>query len=807
LSEELRVVVCEKPSVARDIATHLKANKKRDGYFEGEGWAVTWAFGHLLELKDPHEYKSEWRSWKVETLPMIPSKFALKAKDDKGVKDQLATLKDLFSRATEIVCATDAGREGELIFRYIQTHLRATKKPFKRLWISSLTSEAIAAGFKNLKNGSDFDPLYRAARCRSEADWIVGLNATRFFTVLHGTGRQLWSVGRVQTPVLSMIVDRDKEIASFEEADYWELYTNFQDVKFKHQEAKFDIESEAQALLQKIAPAPLKIVDFVEKDEPVLPPYLYDLTELQKDMNRRFGMSADQTLKAAQSLYEKKHLTYPRTDSKFLTKDVAAQLPPLLESLKAIRPDEISKLDLEKLNTGPRMINDLKVSDHHALIPTPVVPQARMSQDEIYVYHSVLIRLIAALYPAGTKRSVNVKATILDEVFKASGKVTVDLGWEILYKKKKKKAVKADEGEGESDDNESEGGADMEATGIMQALLKLKDGLEGPHEPFVKNQKTKAPKPFTEATILQMMETAGKEVSDKELRNALKEKGLGTPATRASIIETLLSRKYIKRSAKNIVSTPDGQKLISLVDDQRLKSPELTGEWESQLKQIENYEYDAKTFMKDVTQYIQEIVGFEVADGKSESGWGACPLCKSAIIEGKKAYGCSSWKSGCTFVLPKEYKGIEIPSTMVIQLLRYGKAFEALMVIEDEKQNFVRLAMDEKGVLNSQPCEAPANHEEFISKIKKSKVVGTCPKCRSPIVESTKAYGCSRWQQGCKFAIWKKIAKKKIVLELATQLLEKGQTDLLDGFQSKAGKKFSARLELKDGEVKFQFEG
>jgi len=686
LSEELRVVVCEKPSVARDIATHLKANKKRDGYFEGEGWAVTWAFGHLLELKDPHEYKSEWRSWKVETLPMIPSKFALKAKDDKGVKDQLATLKDLFSRATEIVCATDAGREGELIFRYIQTHLRATKKPFKRLWISSLTSEAIAAGFKNLKNGSDFDPLYRAARCRSEADWIVGLNATRFFTVLHGTGRQLWSVGRVQTPVLSMIVDRDKEIASFEEADYWELYTNFQDVKFKHQDAKFDIESEAQALLQKIAPAPLKIVDFVEKDEPVLPPYLYDLTELQKDMNRRFGMSADQTLKAAQSLYEKKHLTYPRTDSKFLTKDVAAQLPPLLESLKAIRPDEISKLDLENLNTGPRMINDLKVSDHHALIPTPVVPQARMSQDEIYVYHSVLIRLIAALYPAGTKRSVNVKATILDEVFKASGKVTVDLGWEILYKKKKKKAVKADEGEGESDDNESEGGADMEATGIMQALLKLKDGLEGPHEPFVKNQKTKAPKPFTEATILQMMETAGKEVSDKELRNALKEKGLGTPATRASIIETLLSRKYIKRSAKNIVSTPDGQKLISLVDDQRLKSPELTGEWESQLKQIENDDYDAKTFMKDVTQYIQEIVGFEVADGKSESGWGACPLCKSAIIEGKKAYGCSSWKSGCTFVLPKEYEGIEIPSTMVIQLLRYGKAFEALMVIEDKNR-------------------------------------------------------------------------------------------------------------------------
>ena len=672
--------------MARDIATHLKANKKRDGYFEGEGWAVTWAFGHLLELKDPHEYKSEWRSWKVETLPMIPSKFALKAKDDKGVKDQLATLKDLFSRATEIVCATDAGREGELIFRYIQTHLRATKKPFKRLWISSLTSEAIAAGFKNLKNGSDFDPLYRAARCRSEADWIVGLNATRFFTVLHGTGRQLWSVGRVQTPVLSMIVDRDKEIASFEEADYWELYTNFQDVKFKHQDAKFDIESEAQALLQKIAPAPLKIVDFVEKDEPVLPPYLYDLTELQKDMNRRFGMSADQTLKAAQSLYEKKHLTYPRTDSKFLTKDVAAQLPPLLESLKAIRPDEISKLDLENLNTGPRMINDLKVSDHHALIPTPVVPQARMSQDEIYVYHSVLIRLIAALYPAGTKRSVNVKATILDEVFKASGKVTVDLGWEILYKKKKKKAVKADEGEGESDDNESEGGADMEATGIMQALLKLKDGLEGPHEPFVKNQKTKAPKPFTEATILQMMETAGKEVSDKELRNALKEKGLGTPATRASIIETLLSRKYIKRSAKNIVSTPDGQKLISLVDDQRLKSPELTGEWESQLKQIENDDYDAKTFMKDVTQYIQEIVGFEVADGKSESGWGACPLCKSAIIEGKKAYGCSSWKSGCTFVLPKEYEGIEIPSTMVIQLLRYGKAFEALMVIEDKNR-------------------------------------------------------------------------------------------------------------------------
>lgn len=786
--------------MARDIASHLKANKKHDGYFEGEGWAVTWAFGHLLELKDPHEYKPEWRSWKLELLPMVPEKFSLRAKDDKGVKAQLSTIKDLFARSSEIICATDAGREGELIFRYIQTHLRATKKPFKRLWISSLTSEAIAEGFKKLQEGSNFDALYRAARCRSEADWIVGLNATRYFTTLYGKGRQLWSVGRVQTPVLSMIVDRDKEISNFKESDFWELHSLFQGVKFKHQEAKFEDETQAQALLSKVAPENMKITEFIEKDELVLPPYLYDLTELQKDMNRRFGMSADQTLKAAQSLYEKKHLTYPRTDSKFLTQDVASTLPSLLEALKGIREREISKLDLQNLPVGPRLINDLKVSDHHALIPTSVVPRARLSQDEIYVYHSVLIRLIAALYPSGTKRSVNIKAQVLDEIFKASGKVTVDLGWEVLYKKKKKfkeSSVKENlEEEDEKDDNES---------ALMQALLKIKEGMEGPHEPFVKSLKTKAPKPFTEAGILQMMETAGKQVSDAELRAALKEKGLGTPATRASIIETLLGRKYIKREAKDIISTEDGKKLISFVDDQRLKSPELTGEWESQLKQIENGEYDDNTFMKDVAQYVREIVGFDTAEAKAQSGWGACPLCRSQVIEGKKGYGCSSWKAGCKFVLWKEYQGSELPSQMVVQLLRFRKALEPLMVLEEEQQQFLLLNLDEKGDLQSSSCEAPHDHEAFLKKIKKDKIMGLCPKCRSPIVESSKAYGCSRWQEGCKFTIWKKIAKRKIELSIALELLEKGKTELLAGFKSKAGKDFSARLEIKDGEVSLVF--
>jgi len=786
----LRVVLCEKPSVARDIARYLKADSKHEGYFSSDEWAVTWAFGHLLELKDPHEYRPEWKSWKIETLPMIPDHFELRAKGDKGAKAQLSVIKDLFSKASQIVCATDAGREGELIFRYIQTYAKASRKDFKRLWISSLTNEAIAEGFQKLQEGSNFDALYRAAKCRSEADWIVGLNATRYFTTMYGEGRDLWSVGRVQTPVLAMIVERDNEIQNFKESDYWELVTKFHAVKFKHSGGRLDTLSDAETLLSKVSSAPLRILKVVAKDELVPPPFLFDLTELQKELNKRFGMSADATLKAAQSLYEKKHLTYPRTDSKFLTGDVAKELPALMQKLKPLRPEEISRIDFEKLPLGPRIVNDLKVTDHHALLPTPVVPTSRLSEDESAVYQAVLTRLIAALYPSAQKKTLAVDALAAGESFKASGSDTVDPGWEALYPKKKKSKSGTDEEEEE----------DLTP---FQSLLAFKEGLEGPHEPEVKSLKTKPPIPYTEGTILQMMESAGRRVSDEEMRNAMKERGLGTPATRASIIETLLSRKYIARSKKSVVSTEMGRRLISLVTDRRLKSPELTGEWEAQLKQIENNTYDAQKFMDDVGLYVREIVGF----GEAQVGLGPCPLCKSTVIEGKKGFGCSKWKEGCTFVLWKDFRGSTLSSAMVVQLLRTRKLTTPFMILDEEAPSFVNLTLQVDGSLQATPCAAPYATVDARGNDKDAaKSVGLCPKCKSPVVESAKTFGCSSWRQGCKFTIWKTIAKKKIGSKIATELLQKGSTELLEGFESKLGKAFAARLVIKDGDVKFEFD-
>jgi len=788
-----KVVLCEKPSVARDIARFLKADKKQEGYFEGNGWTVTWAFGHLLELKDPHEYRPEWKSWKVETLPMIPDTFALKPRGDKGAQAQLNVIKKLFKSAHEIICATDAGREGELIFRYIQHFTGVTKKPFQRLWVSSLTNEALALGFKQLKPGSDFDPLFQAARCRSEADWIVGLNATRYYTVLYGgTQGQLWSLGRVQTPVLAMIVERDTEINNFTAKDYWELHTQFKNALFKYEPGRIDELPVAQKLLEKIKDHPIHILDRQDKEELILPPFLYDLTDLQKDLNRRFGLSADQTLKAAQSLYEKKHITYPRTDSKYLTQDMAKDIPSLFAKLHALKPIEIDRInpkDIQKnLKTNSRIINDLKVTDHHAIIPTGVLAQG-LSSDESTVYQAVLTRLLAAFYPPGKKRVIHVKAQILDEAFKATGSVPTDVGWEILYPRAVKKNVTK---EISSDESASQT--------QLQALLEIQIHDSGSHEPLIKTLQTKAPLPFNEASLLQMMETAGRRVSDEELKQALKEKGLGTPATRASIIETLISRGYITRNKKNLISTDLGHQLISLITDQRLKSAELTGEWESQLKQIENTMVDPSQFMKDVQQYTREIIGLR--DG--QKGLGPCPLCSSEVIEGKRGYGCSDWKNGCKFVLWKEFEGAHLDPGMAVQLLRLKKSSKPLRVLHDKTHRWVFLKLSPDGSLETEPCsEIPESRSTSDSQTKE---IGICPKCAGKIIDTPKAYGCEHWRSGCKFTIWKTIAKRKISQKLAKELLTQGESrEILSGFKSKKGTEFSARLALQNHEVKFVF--
>lgn len=804
-----KVVVCEKPSVARDIAKHLNAKEKHEGYLCNDEWAVTWAFGHLVELKDPHDYQSDWKPWKVEKLPMIPEKFKLRPRADKGVREQLKIIGALFKQAEEIVCATDAGREGELIFRYILQHLRATSKPVKRLWVSSLTEEAIAQGFEKLKDADEFDHLYQAARCRSEADWIVGLNATRFYTVMHGGAKQLWSIGRVQTPVLAMVVERDREIAKFVPKDYWELHTRFEGVLFKLQlkdekgkltTRQFETLKSAEELKALVSSKVLEVLDKDEREELVSTPSLYDLTELQKDMNRRFGMSADQTLQAAQSLYEKKHITYPRTDSKFISSDLSSSIEPLLKSLKAVRKLEVETLDLEKLPVVERLVNDLKVTDHHAILPTKVIPQSRMSQDEIYVYHSVVMRLIAALSEPGVKKRITLTASVGGEIFKASATFTHKKGWQALYEKKGARKSSPKEAPNRNAESEAE-----EHSEVFHKILAIDRGSSGSHDPLVKDMKTKAPQLLTEASLLQMMESAGRQVKAASLREAIKEKGIGTPATRASIIETLLSRRYLQRKSKKIVSTDKGRELISLLKTESLKSARLTAEWEDLLAKIEDGKYSPTEFMQGVKKYTEEIVGFSTLSGDCASGWGPCPKCGSPVIEGTNAYGCSKWKEGCDFVLAKEYKGTVLPDSVVCQLLRLNQSPQALLLKDDEQTYFAKLSFDGNNGLLETQCEEPDEYKEAQKLFGKKKTVGACPLCSSPVTSTAKSFGCSRWKQGCKFVVWKKIAGRKIEEDVAKILIEKGKTEKLEGFKSKAGEKFSASLTLEKGEVKFSF--
>jgi DNA topoisomerase-3 len=742
----MKVVLCEKPSVARDVASHLKAQARRDGYFEGNGWAVTWAFGHLVELQEPEDYDPALKRWSLESLPIVPPEFRLRPRGDKGARAQLSVVKKLFKDASEIVCATDAGREGELIFRYILSFARAEKKPVRRLWVSSLTSEALARGFQKLLPASDFDALYQAARSRSEADWIVGINSTRYFTVAFGGAGRLWSVGRVQTPVLAMVVQRDLEIENFVEQDYWELHTLFKDVRFKHKHGKFEKRDEAEALLTRVQGQEFRVKSIEERREAVKPPLLYDLTDLQKDMNRRFGLSADETLKAAQSLYERKLLTYPRTDSRHITQDMAREIPALFAKLKSLKPEWIAKVDLGRLHDGKRIVNDLKVTDHHALLPTGSLPRD-LGPAESKIFEAVLTRLIAAFYPDAIKITTLAVGESAGEEFKASGTFTQDPGWEALYPKR-------------GSDNDTSGDE------ANSSIKQLQRSDRGPHEPEVKTLKTRPPLPFTEATLLHVMETAGKSVDDETLRAALKERGLGTPATRASIIETLLRRGYLERKKKQILSTSLGRELIRIVQDRRLKSAELTGEWEARLKSIENGSDNATDFLNEVIEHTRSIVKASLTGMEL----GPCPLCKAPVIAGKRGYGCTRWKEGCEFVLLPKPGGPDLTPSYVMRLLNEKAA----------------------------PTPAPAAPHDGSAEL--------CPLCHGSIVESPKAYGCSNWKQGCRFTLWKIIAKKKISQKILKELLQKGRTSLLKGFKSKAGKSFEARLVLLNGEVKFEFD-
>lgn len=791
------VVLAEKPSVARDIAAHLGSRSRHDGYWEGRGYQVTWALGHLITLKEPQEYDPALKRWSLEPLPFVPERFELKLVADQRCRQQFAIVQRLFRSATQLICATDAGREGELIFRYILDMTGCQAKPTQRLWLSSLTAKAIRDAFRTLRPASDYDHLYAAARCRGQADWIVGLNATRNLTVRFGTGGLLWSAGRVQTPVLAMIVRRDDEIRAFQPQPFWELMTRYRNVLFRFSGGRFDRQEDAQQKLSQVEGHDLVVAKVETKQEKSLPPQLYDLTQLQRDMNRRFGISAAETLQAAQSLYEKKLISYPRTDCRYVGSDMKAELPGILGKLQTIKPREISKLNLSALPFTGRIVNDKKVGDHHAIIPTGQIPEhlpARHRQ----VYDAVVVRLIAAFYPPCLKEVTRVEAVSRDVPFTATGTRVTSPGWTELYPRKASK-----------DDPD-------------QPLPALVPGERGPHQPLVKAGETKPPNHFTENLLLGALETAGKLVDDEQLKEALKQRGLGTPATRAAIIETLLKRGYIHRDKKLLTATDLGRYLVAVVQEPHLKSPELTGQWEARLKKIEAGQADPEQFMQGIVQYARNIIRTSDVAQIDGTTWGTCPRCGRSIIQGKRGFGCSGWRDGCSFVLWTTYKDCPLDTDQIRRLLQHHVLLPPVTLAGGER---VVLYLTPDGHLMDlpQPQGRPgpprgrggrgrtkrsgeAAPGRGPGKSREGAELGKCPRCGAGVVEQKKSFSCSAWRQGCQFTIWKTMAGKRISRRTAQTLLSRGQTAVLKGFRSKAGKPFSARLKLEDGEVRFEFD-
>lgn len=795
----MKVVLAEKPSVARDIASFLGARRRHDGYYEGGGYQVTWAFGHLVTLKEPDDYDPALKKWSLAPLPFVPARFELKLVDDKRARQQFAIIRRLFRTATELICATDAGREGELIFRYIVQMAGCRNKPVRRLWLSSLTPKAIQDAFGRLRPGEDYDTLYAAARCRSEADWIVGLNATRNFTVRFGKRGRLWSAGRVQTPVLAMIVRRDDEIRVFRPQAFWELMTRYRDTEFKYAGDRFDNEEAAQRVLRQVQGHELAIQNIEIKREQSLPPQLFDLTELQREMNRRYALSAAETLQAAQSLYERKLITYPRTDSRYLSSDVKKDVPAILRRLQSIKADEIAKLNLDDLSFTRRIVNDKKVGDHHAVIPTGSIP-GQLPQPQQRVFDAVVTRMIAAFYPPCRKEVTRVEGAANEVPFVARGIRIVSPGWTALYPQK-------------------QGDRDPEA----QPLPAFQRGEHGPHEPFIKPGETKPPKHYTENTLLGALETAGKLVDDESLREALKEKGLGTPATRAAIIETLIRRQYVQRTKKTLAATDLGRYLVALIQERNLKSPELTGEWEAKLKRIETGQAPPDRFMAEIVDYARSIIRSSDLSVIDEKQWGPCPRCGRPVIQGKRGFGCSGWRDGCQFVLWKTYKSHEFDTREIRQLVQHGILSEPVKT-SDANQAVIYLTHTGEIMDLPAPSDQPQHAKPKSARVGRPKpksggsratqpsadrpatALGTCPSCGADVVELPKSYGCSAWKAGCKFAIWKNIAGKRISRRTALALLRDGKSSILKGFRSKAGNKFDARLTLDGDHVRLDFD-
>ena len=585
------VCIAEKPSVAREIAQVLGANRPMDGFMEGNGYQVTWTFGHLCELKEPQDYSPMWKRWSLSQLPMIPERFGIKLKADKGVEKQFQTIARLIQGADSIVNCGDAGQEGELIQRWVMQMAQA-KCPVKRLWISSLTEESIRQGFQELKEQDQYQTLYEAGLMRAIGDWLLGMNATRLYTQKYASGQQqVLSIGRVQTPTLALIVKRQQEIEQFQPQPYWVLSTIYRDTVFtavmKEGDRGFATQEEGEAALTSISNAPFTVTDVQEKKGTEAAPRLFDLTSLQVECNKRFGFSADTTLQLIQSLYEKKLTTYPRVDTTYLSDDIYPKCPGILNGLTAYFP-LMERIKGKPLAKSKKVFDSKKVTDHHAIIPTGV-PAQGMTEMEAKVYDLVSRRFIGIFYPDCKFTATTVKGEVGDVKMKATGRVINDPGWKILWAK--------------TATDEDEKAAEEEKT-----LPQFTKGESGPHTPTLTEKQTTPPKPYTEATLLRAMETAGKTVDNEELREALKENGIGRPSTRAAIIETLFRRHYIRKERKNLWATPTGVELISLIHEEILMSAELTGRWEKKLRQIERREYEAKTFLDELKAMVSEIV-------------------------------------------------------------------------------------------------------------------------------------------------------------------------------------------------------
>ena len=600
----MMVCIAEKPSVAREIADVLGAKLKKNGYIEGNGYQVTWTFGHLCTLKEPHDYDPRWRFWALSTLPMMPPRFGIKLIENETYKAQFQVIEQLMQNADMIVNCGDAGQEGELIQRWVMQKARA-KCPVKRLWISSLTEEAIREGFNHLEDSSKFQHLYEAGLCRAIGDWLLGMNATRLYSLKYGGGysrdRKVLSIGRVQTPTLALIVNRQNEIDNFKPEPYWELKTLYRDTLFSSTKGKFKLKEDGEKLLEVVKDNEFTITDIAEKKGKEFAPRLFDLTSLQVECNKRFGFSADETLKLIQSLYEKKVTTYPRVDTTFLSDDIYPKVPKTLEGLVAYK-EFTDPLRGKKLPKSKRVFDNSKVTDHHAIIPTGV-PATNLSQQEMMVYDLVARRFIAEFYPDCEISTTTVFGKVADIEFKASGKQILKPGWRTV-EQRPQQGIGAQPQSAQTD-AQDENASDSAELKIMPNFVK---GESGPHTPSLKETWTTPPKPYTEATLLRAMETAGKFVDNEELRDALKENGIGRPSTRAAIIETLFKRGYIRRERKSLFPTDTGRELISTIQEDLLKSAELTGIWERKLRQIERGDYSAQAFIDELKTMVGDVV-------------------------------------------------------------------------------------------------------------------------------------------------------------------------------------------------------